>query len=813
MKLWLKLLLLVTFAAPMGLVLAMIWLISGSRLAFEGQQTVRGLENQVEIRFDAYARPYVNAHSLEDAMFAQGFLHARERLWQMDLLRRAGRARLSELLGPVTLPTDKALWRAGVVELGQRLADNASAELLSLVDAYAAGVNAGIDAMRQPPPEYLLLRTQPAAWTVADSFALGALMAFDSDGNHRQEMLRLALSERLDAERLALFHVESERDPDFPYVWTPEQADAEAEGQSSERLDPSVSPINARADSNLLSYLHATAPEHRPTGAAIRLGSNGWAVAPERSASGKALFAFDSHDAAGLPNLFYEVHLFFGEGKQLRGWSVPGLPLLINGFNRHLAWGFTNIGDSQDLVQLTAEPDHAGRFFDGEDWYQATRETTRIPVRNGEDVEVERWLTIHGPVITDDPPLALRWIGQELGKAGMDALLDMNLAENADEFRTAMAQFPMPVSNVTWADTEGNIGFRTIGMLPDRRLGNGQTAVADDGQDIWNGIVPASAMPALNNPLQGFVAAANARVHDQRWPWLVGHDNAPGYRIRRIVEILSDSIEHDSANMKALQVDRHNVQARLRLPQLLDGLEEAVADGRPLDAVEFEALKLLEAWGDAPENLGESGAALLFEYWYLALADTLFRDRLGQALYRELLGHNYLVNHALDSLLDEPGSLWWRGARSQLIAESFANAVARLAGEQGAEPSRWRLDRRQSLSLRHALTSSAPGLSRLLDRGPWPASGGHATVGRAGFSYARPFAVTHIATVRTVLEMSEPMTGWSIIPGGQSGRFYSSHYNDQSQAWLEGLQFPLAASPDEVGARGLWLLPLRDGGE
>ncbi len=785
LSLWLKMALLVVVGAVVAAGLAIAWLMTGSRLPQSGQLELEGLKAPVTIRFDAQAVPYVEADSLDDAVFAKGFLHARERLWQMDLLRRAGNARLAELLGEDLLDTDEALWRAGVPDMRDQLAANASDRLLTLVKAYAGGVNAGIASLRQPPPEYLLARAEAAPWNKKDSFALGALMAFDSAGNHDREILRLALSEVLDAERLDVFLPLSESDPEFPYIWTAGEGEP---GEAASRLD------------EVLAFTRAVSPATRPHGASIRFGSNGWVVAPGRSGSDRALFAFDSHDALGLPNLFYELHLFYGD-HQLRGWSVPGLPGFINGFNDHLAWGFTNIGDSQDLVVLEADEQDPARFFDGSEWHRGRVEQIDIPVRGREPVTAERVLTRHGPLISDDPPLALRWTGQDIGTAGMDGLLEMNLASNAVEFDAAMARFPAPVSNVTWADTAGNIGFRTIGLLPIRRSGHGLLPVTDDGDMIWTGMVPTDEMPILFNPPDGFAAAANARVHDAEWPYLLSNDNAPGYRMRRIREVLDGRDDHDLKSVAALQTDVYNVQARRDLPRMLDLLKI------PSDDHGGAAVALLDAWLTQPMNTADSAAALIFECWYLALIERLFERELGEALYGELLGYNYLVNHAIERLLDDPESPWWREDAEGIMTSALNDALDWLRNELGQDISTWRLDTLHHMTLRHEFSSAAPWLGRWLDRGPFPMWGGHATVGRAGYGYDRPFQVSHGATVRVVLEMDIPIRGRAVIPGGQSGHFISPHYANQIQSWIDGDMRALYPDVNAVPAAALELHP------
>ena len=251
-------------------------------------------------------------------------------------------------------------------------------------------------------------------------------------------------------------------------------------------------------------------------------GSNGWVVAPSKSKTGNALFAFDSHDAFGLPNLFYEVHLFFAGDQQLRGWSVAGLPGVINGYNERVAWGFTNIGDTQDLFLETRSETDPLQFKDGDQWYTARTETVKIPVSGREqDEDLTITHTINGPLISENPPISLSWSVQHLDGKGIDCILKFNRAMSCDEYARALDDFAAPSLNATFADIDGNIGFRTAGLIPIRGAGNG--LIPSDGADPanrWQGFVPPQALPTAVNPEAGYLAAANARstpLETARW--------------------------------------------------------------------------------------------------------------------------------------------------------------------------------------------------------------------------------------------------------------------------------------------------------
>lgn len=765
----------------LGLAGAVTCTLRASLPARSGEIRVRGVGSAVEIRFDARARPYVDAASMEDALFAEGFLHARERLWQMELFRRAGLGRLSEALGPDMLDADRELWRSGVPQLAAALEARAGEETRRAVAAYVDGVNAGLDSLPALPPELWLTWLDVRPWRVSDVYALGALMAFQSARNADNELLRWALAQTLEPDEMAAFLPDEAALPDFPYT------------------------VGRRAALATLARRDALDAARRALLPSVSFGSNGWAVAPERSRNGYALFAFDSHDALGLPNLLYEVHLFFGRGQQIRGWSVAGLPGVVNGFNEGMAWGFTNIGDSQDLFLEERHPTDPGLFRAGDGWERARVEEVRIPVRGRDEPERLRILhTRNGPLLQDDPPISLAWSAHHLGDLGLDALFALNRATDAAMLDAALDRFAAPSANLTYADVDGRIVFRTVGLLPKRGRGDGLLPQSGADPDAgWQGMWPLDALPHELDPDRGFVAAANARVSPPGSGPLVSADNAPGYRIARIQSVLGEPGPHDVAGMQALQMDWTNPQA----VRLLPALWPAIADA-PLEEPAATARSVLDTWRRRPVDDPASAGAVVFEGWYLDLARRVFAERLGPELWARVVRRNYVLNHALDGLLlAAPDSPWWRAGREATIREAFEASVAASADTLGDDPTTWRWDARHSVRFDHELGSAVAPLRDWLGRGPFRWGGSAATVGRAADNYDRPGVVRRGATVRVVAEMSRPMRTFAVIPGGQSGHPLDRHYDDQIEAWLAGELEPLASTFEEARGTRLVLSP------
>jgi penicillin G amidase len=456
----------------------------------DGTISVSGLSDSVEVRFDQLQRPYVQAKTFEDALAAQGWLHAAHRLWQMEMFRRAGRGRLAELLGTSLLATDQQLFKIGVPQLAKQLEQNATEELMSRIQAYVCGVNEGIQSLKALPPEFWLLSARVRPWTQEDVFAVGAVLAYQSAGNMQNELFRLELSRSLTPDQMRVFLTDTSQLVDYPFVVAPQASESEQANQqwsirsevdrrmSKPGLGPSVLPAMEK-----LAMLETSTNLHLPR---LGLGSNGWCVAPSKTASGNAIFAFDSHDELGLPNLFYEIHLFFGNDKQVRGWSVAGLPGVVNGYNHRIAWGFTNIGDTQDLFLETQHPQDSNQFLHEDAWYTARMEQVEIPVAGqATPASLAIRYTKNGPLISDDPPISLRWTAHEIGELGLEAFLDLNLAENWIQFNAALDRLAAPSLNATYADVEGNIGFRTGGPAAESIARPGACTVARRSCGLW----------------------------------------------------------------------------------------------------------------------------------------------------------------------------------------------------------------------------------------------------------------------------------------------------------------------------------------
>ena len=754
----------------------------GAEIALEG------LQGEVIVNRNSRGVAYIEAETERDKYFVQGYMHAQDRFWQMELQRRVVQGRLSEVFGADQLSTDQYLKKVGLDDLAKRMLDNTSPEGVEIFENYARGVNAYLENNSRSL-EFRLLGFEPELWTAQDSAGIISLMAFDLGGNWREEILRQAMSEELDAESL------DEIMPPYEDWDTPLVLGSGQSGQDGAGYD-------------LIGLLEETSLGHLYS--VPRLGSNSWVISPELSATGNAVMANDPHLTLGLPSIWYENALSLkGEPKQkVYGWSIPGSPGVIIGNNRYIAWGMTNIGDSQDLFLEERHPDDPHRFKYEDQWYEAEVVEKEIQVEGQDEPDVIEVIhTRHGPLISDDPPLSMRWTAYEAETSTADAIFKMNQAAGWEEFKAALKHFSVPVQAIVYADVKGNIGFRVAGDLPVRKEGQGLIPSPgwEEGSG-WEKMVPFDELPELYNPDQGYIVTANHRVEPEHYPYQISLDSAPHYRKQRITEFLGSAERVSIEDSKMLQNDWYNRHAEERLPNFV----EIVKEHKPeLSAVEKSSLELLKEWADNPVNEKDSAAAPLFQVWYLNLMEEVFRDKLGDDLYLEFIRHDYVAYNSLEYLLELEESAWLPDGPAEVLINSYVRSVEELIEKQGDNPELWRWEELQTIAFNHDLGVAPIIGDYLFNRGPFPYGGDHMTVGRARYALDDPFNVIGGAGLRFIADMDEPILSNAVIAGGQSGHPFSPHYSDQLETWLDGEYYEvvLPRDPDKTWENSALLKP------
>jgi penicillin G amidase len=737
----------------------------------DGEIRLKGLSAPVEIVRDRWGIPHVSARDSLDAYFGQGFCHAQDRLWQMELTRRLTAGRLSEVFGKDALDVDRFHRRLGLHRAARHEWETADADLRDALRAYAAGVNAcleGLFTSKKLPAEFILARFQPEPWDPVDTLGLARYLAYSQTPNWESELIRSRLIAKLGYAGAASLE---------PDVWQP--------------------------DSDALPRLQDWGPpeppepgELPPIALAGGLGaSNAWAVSGARSSTGKPLLANDPHMFPRLPSVFYEAHLAAGGDLNIAGASAPGAPGIVIGHNRHIAWGITaSMADAADLYVERLDPGDSRRTEFAGRWENGTIVPEIIPVKGRaqpwlEDVLITRR---HGPLITPTPsladehrPLALRSMVLEAPSAA-SAILGINLATSWDEFRAAARRWGTPAMNLTYADVDGNIGYQLVGRVPVRERGEGLVpSPAWTGQYEWRGTIPFDDLPHAFNPPDGLWASANHNVAKKSQHFFSREFIDPA-RYQRIRQVLESKEHHSAVDFGALQADEVSLPAR-QIAALL------VEHARPSGRVEAQALEELRRWDGRVSS--DSAAASIYE---------VFRNELVRARHAEVVGDllPVLLGVGPHPLIGATNSHYFlqtqrvlqfleRAPDDAAVRRAFHATVAWLSRRLGPNVATWQWGRLHQLHLQHALSTRKP-LGALFDIPSFPWSGDLETV-RAGGSLPDSYKASGpISAYRFIADCGDWDNSLSCIPGGQSGQRGSPHYADQVDAWRRVAYHPLS---------------------
>lgn len=757
-------------AIMLGVLIASALYLRRVRPDWAGAVELDGLQRPVEVWRDSLAVPHVWAENAEDLFFAQGFLHAQDRLWQMELFRRVAQGRLSEVLGKDLVAADRFLRTIGLWRAAAAQEATLTPESRRLLEAYAAGVNARLRQRSHAlPPELLLLRIEPEPWTVRHTLAIEKIMAWDLALYERAAQLTRVASQ-LDSSRLRLFH---EAFPD----WGPMILETAAPRTGPAMRPPAASPTVAVVPS--IPHLAAVLLD----AASMTRASNAWVVDGTRTASGKPILANDMHLALRAPSIWYLMALHGGDF-DVAGVTLPGAPFVVTGHNRASAWGFTNaMVDDVDFFLERPDPRDSTRYQTpwGSEPFVAVQETLQVKGESAPEVFTVR-STRHGPVLPDvgdrgGEVVAMQWAGHE-PSGTLEAISALNRASTWDEFVAAVRRFDNPHQNVVYADTSGDFGYVMGGRVPVRGEGKLPPILPVPGwtgEWDWRGYWPPEEHPAVKNPPQGYVVTANNRQADGERGALISSDWEPPFRAARIRQLIIESGKPlDAETVHRMQLDVKDLRAQ----RYRAGAVAAAADAGVPGAV-----SALESW-DLYARADSRGAALFYA-WY---------EELRRNVQRSLFGSRAAVlpTRVFDIVLDS-ASLTWLGPGGRAAFDSLARAAARTASSAAAGKVWGEL---HSVAAEHAL-SSADWLERLLDLdvGPVPAGGSRTTVNvsdypGSGFPVRSTYAPSH----RHVADLGNlDGSGGFILPTGQSGLSFDRHYRDQWRSWLGG---------------GLWRIPL-----
>lgn len=786
------------------------------------------LKDEVTIVFDSYGLPHIYASSEEDAYFAVGFLHAWFRLWQMDVQRRLASGRLAEVVGPEAVSSD-----VYVRIIGLRRSAEATAEWLksnepgvyALLESYSRGVNFAMESLRREgrvPLMFKLLDYEPEPWSPVDSIVWGKYMAWTLT-NFWEPLELSLLAVKLGPEDVNVLW------PVHPYYAdnvTVVPGDGEINGRRisvdpymlrslnwfsewATGLDFEDPEFGARLEEAVLDILELVGEAPRS------LGSNNWAVAPAKSEAGVAMMADDPHLALNLPSLWYFVRIRVGESLDLFGATLPGIPFVLVGGNRYIAWGLTNtqIGVMDFYVEKVNPEDPSLYYYKGE-WRRMDQREEVIKVRGGEDVRLVVNETVHGPVLTTRGlVISFRWTGN----AGFDnansgvtrevlAIYYVGKARNLEEFLEALRYWDVPSQNFMYVDVEGHIAVVEPGIFPTRkvRIPSGEEILVVGSRSVlngtgdyeWIGYIPYEYVPKAVDPERGFLAAPNQMSVGPYYPYFIlGAWWDPGSRAQRIFMLLSSKERHGLEDMASYQADSFDWFAYSGLSVMIDAIERRGIP--PEDALLAEALELLKAW-DYQMREGEV-APTIWWAWFSALQDEMYESYLAskgveRRFYPPPTTTIWLIYNAKDSK-------WFPGGFENTVYRALKVAIDKLRESLGGDISTWTWGRVHRLYLGHISGLDA------LSRGPLPLDGGPGVLMNTPIPWdlrvlEEGAMVRHGPSLRFIAAMSHPGSCgfyWT-YPGGQSGNPVSQYYDNLVDVWLSygHIKASCPESPDGI---------------
>jgi penicillin amidase len=752
---------------------------------YSGTASLPGLSGEARVYRDAYGVPHIFAATSADAARALGYLHASERLFQMETERRAGQGRLSEILGADLVDVDKFIRTLGFYRLAESSFAALSPAAQVTVQAYGDGVNAFLASHRgRLPPEFLILGDDPEPWRPADTLVQGKLLSLQLSHNYKIELDRAELATRLPPEQARLLYP-------MPPAGSPIT------------ILPVANPTHAEGPSPL-DKLGALLPfEHG--------ASNEWTIAGSRTVTGKPILANDPHLGLEAPIVWYLVRIVTPEG-WVKGASIPGAPAIVLGQNDHIAWGLTNTGsDVQDFFIETVDPADPDRYLtpDGPRPFETRMET--IHVKGAPDVALKVRATRHGPVLSDvdlrsaslagpGKVMALAYSGLGDRDTSVEAILRVNHAKDWAEFRDALRLWQTPEQNIVYADQAGNIGFVSPGLLPVRKTGQGLVpADGASGANDWTGYAPFENMPQIFNPPSGFIFNANnAIVPPDNDPYL-GQDWEELYRARRLQQFFDTTQKHSLDTSAAMQADLVSLAARDLLP--------IVARAKSSDERVSQALGLLSKWDGAADKARPE--PLIFDAWMREMRLILINEKTGLPLREK---GPYAASALTSIVRDHPQ--WCDGIKGPdpdcqaSISRALEAALDLIVRRDGADMSKWRWGDEHVAALTNPFYKHLPLFDRLSDLSVASSGDFYALDRGGGFepSPDHPFARDHAAGYRGIYDLGDPDKSRFVITTGESGHIFSPHYGDLVPLWNDVKSITLAGSQDDLRRQGAALL-------
>ena len=817
---WLACLVVVILAAVVGCA----YLVARSALPqLDGRLPVNGLSAPVTVTRDTHGVPTIEATSLDDLFFAQGYVTAQDRLWQMDVMRRFGAGELSEILGEDTLKLDREQRILGLRTAARKSIQATNPRDRRYFEAYARGVNAYIATHGDRLPiEFRILKYSPKPWQPEDSVVIANGMVKDLNYHYFYDALdREKILAKLGPELTADLYVNRSWHDRPPTVMREDLNDPHTNSGDSDDDDDDSD--DDGPDNSVTRHRTPAAEVHAQEEGAPLDGSNDWVVSGAHTTTGKPLLSNDMHLGHQMPNLWYEAHLQAG-AFNVAGVTLPGMPYVIVGHNQRIAWGFTNVGPTVTDVYIE-NVNAQGAYQTPQGWLEPEHRTEIIHIKGMPDVTIDVKITRHGPIITDlvpgeTRPLALRWT---LYDGLRMPFFDVNSAQNWEDFQHAFSQLDAPGQNVVYADVDGNIGYHTTGKVPIRAAGDGSLPVSGaDNAHEWTGFIPFEKLPNIYNPASGIIATANGRITPDDYPHSISMEWEAPWRQARIYHVLESGRQFSAADMLALQTDVHSEADLFAAERFVYAVDHAA---KPSVRAK-QAADLMRNWDG--RMLASSAAPTVTELSIRELRRLLLEPKLGTAPEDSTTPNSTTPDPKKPDAKKTEGSLTWQTysweQRSiwlenilihhpkRWLPEKYPNyeelstaAVEAAVSDANApkDLASWHWGSFNAVEIQHPVLGKIPIIQRWAGPGVQVQSGSGYTVK----------AVTrhHGPSERFTANLADLDRSTLNIVTGQAGNFLSPYYMDQWNAWYDGSTFTLAFSPGAVNAARVHQLVLEPG--
>lgn len=750
-----------------------------------GDVALQHLQAAVSVRYDERGVPHIKAQNEADMYRALGFVHAQDRLFQMELMRRLARGELAEVLGSKLVDTDRLFRtleiRQHADEYVQKM-DKNSASYKALA-AYLDGINQ-YQANNPAPIEFDLLGINKRPFTVADTISVAGYMAYSFAAAFRTEPVLSYVRDQLGADYLKVFDLD----------WHPQGVMQQGLAGNDWKDLNSIARLSNEA------LAEAGLPQFE--------GSNAWAVSGSRTASGKPLLAGDPHIRFSVPAVWYEAQLSY-PGFDLYGHHQALNPVASLGHNKDFAWSITMFqNDDLDLIAEKVNPENPNQVWYHGQWTDLQTRTETIQVKDAEPVTLTLRRSPHGPIINDalgesagKTPIAMWWAFLETDNPILEGFYQLNRADTLEKARNASEKIESPGLNIIWANAKGDIGWWAAAKLPKRPAGVNPSFILDGATDEADklGFYPFTDNPQEENPQRGYIVSANFQPVAPNGMEIPGYYNLPDRGQRLNQRLADNAIKWDLKNSQALQLDPGTGYAPRLLAPIIDDLRKAAGDDQERALVEQ-----LVTWNG--DHTLDATAPTLFNQLVYELAKQAMGDELQGSFFENLLSTRVL-DVALPRLTADASSPWWDNrstdaveTRAQTVKVAWQASTAHLKQTLGDDPANWKWGTAHTLTHNHPLGQKKP-LDRLFNVGPFAAPGGHETPNNLSHRVGpAPWSVVYGPSTRRLVDLADASTALGINPVGQSGVPFDSHYSDQAERYMQGVYLPMHLSDSDVAA-------------